>query len=135
MQIAPTKPIEFLVMLSFLCVVKSHLREFAVFLHCGKINKRPRRHVRKGTTLQNLVSQYSFWHFFGGSHFFVCRFYGNRKAGVFRSLFRVGVSGFVAGTRKTSYFGAPKSTFRDRCKGSEIRNAVFVAGAALWRWW
>ena len=27
---------------------------------------------------------------------------------------------FVAGARETSCFGAPKSTFRDRCKGSEL---------------
>ena len=26
----------------------------------------------------------------------------------------------MAGTRETSCFGAPKSTFRDRCKGSEL---------------
>ena len=26
----------------------------------------------------------------------------------------------MAGARETSCFGAPKSTFRDRCKGSEL---------------
>ena len=50
----------------------------------------------------------------------------------------------MAGARETSCFGAPKSTFRDRCKGSELLyfevqfswqvqhfGADFVAGAVL----
>ena len=36
-----------------------------------------------------------------------------------RAHFQTWWSLFVAGARETSCFGAPKSTFRDRCKGSE----------------
>ena len=43
------------------------------------------------------------------------------------------------GRRKgTLCFGGAKSTFRDGREGSErfvLRNADFVAGAALWTWW
>ena len=38
----------------------------------------------------------------------------------------------MVGARETSCFRGPKSTFRDRCKGSELpRCADFVAGTAL----
>ena len=36
-----------------------------------------------------------------------------------RAHFRTSWSLFVAGAREISWFGGPKSTFRDRCKGSE----------------
>ena len=37
-----------------------------------------------------------------------------------RAYFGTRWSLFVAGARETSCFGAPKSAFRDRCKGSEL---------------
>ena len=37
-----------------------------------------------------------------------------------RARFGTRWSLFVAGARETSCFGAPKSTFLDRCKGSEL---------------
>ena len=52
-------------MLSFLCVVKKHLREFAVFLRCGKIVETkavgPQNQQTPSSTLQQNEKNHKMW--------------------------------------------------------------------------
>ena len=77
-------------MLSFLCVVKKHLREFAVFLRCGKIETKavgPQNQQTPPSTRQQneKITKFGFATCFGND---VWYFFAGRIFSKFLSIFR-----------------------------------------------